>query len=70
MKASTTYIMGKGNISFSDFLKEIFFLHVVIKINQNTNAVADLGFPRGGGANPPGGPNIRFCQIFRKTAWN
>ena len=26
------------------------------------NTVADLGFPRGGGA------NIRFCQILSKTA--
>ena len=26
-------------------------------------------FPRGG-ANSPGGANIRFCQIFPKTAWN
>ena len=31
----------------------------------------DPGFPRGGGANSPlGGANIRFCQIFPKTAWN
>ena len=31
--------------------------------------VADLGFPRGGGANPPGKEaNIQFCQIFPKTA--
>ena len=33
-------------------------------------SVADPGFPRGGGANSPGGANIRFCQIFPKTAWN
>ena len=33
--------------------------------------VADPGFPRGGGANSPGGgANIRFCHIFPKTAWN
>ena len=32
--------------------------------------VADPGFPWGGGANPPGGANIQFCQIFPKTAWN
>ena len=32
--------------------------------------VADPGFPRGWGANPPGGANIRFCQNFPKTAWN
>ena len=33
--------------------------------------VADPGFPRGGGANSPGGSaNIRFCHIFPKTAWN
>ena len=36
-----------------------------------TPSVADPGFPRGGGANSPGGgANIRFCQIFPKTAWN
>ena len=31
--------------------------------------VADPGFPRGGGANSPGGgiANIRFCQIFCKN---
>ena len=35
-------------------------------------SVADLGFPRGGGANPPGKgvADKRFCQIFPKTAWN
>ena len=33
------------------------------------SAVADPGFPRGGGANSPGGgANIRFCQNFPKTA--
>ena len=37
------------------------------KINIKSSVV-DLGFPRGGGANPPGGFNIRFCQIFPKTA--
>ena len=26
--------------------------------------VAHPGFPRGGSTNPPGGANIRFCQIF------
>ena len=31
-------------------------------------AVVDPGFPRGGGANFPGGANIRFCQKFPKTA--
>ena len=33
-------------------------------------SVADPGFPPGGGANSPGGANIRFCQILPKTAWN
>ena len=28
------------------------------------------GFPVGGGANPPGGAYIPFCQKFRKIAWN
>ena len=32
------------------------------------NAVADPGFPRGGGANSPGGVNIRLYRIFIKTA--
>ena len=31
--------------------------------------VADPGFPRGGGANSPGGgANIKICRIFPKTA--
>ena len=35
-------------------------------------SVEDSGFLQGGGANSPGegGSNIRFCQIFPKTAWN
>ena len=28
--------------------------------------MTDPGFPVGGGAKPPGGANIRFCQILRK----
>ena len=32
------------------------------------SAVVDPGFPQGWGANSPGGTNIRFCQIFPKTA--
>ena len=39
-------------------------------LNENTKTVADQGFPVGGGANLPVGVNIRFCQIFQKTAWN
>ena len=36
---------------------------------KSKQTVADPGFPRRGGANPPGGgANIRFCQIFPKTA--
>ena len=35
-----------------------------------TYAVADPGFPRGGGANPKGGgANLKFGQFFPKTAW-
>ena len=34
----------------------------------DTPPVADLGFPVGGGADPLGGANIQFCQIFQKTA--
>ena len=30
----------------------------------------ELRFSRGGGVNPPGGANIRFCQIVPKTARN
>ena len=29
-------------------------------------SVADPGFPRDGGANPPGGANMQFCQISQK----
>ena len=42
--------------------------HTVIAVyfselfNRKQASVADLGFPRGGGA------NIRFCQNFPKTA--
>ena len=36
----------------------------------NQGRIQDSGFPVGGGANPPGGANIWFCQIFRKTTWN
>ena len=32
--------------------------------------MTDPGFPRGRGAKSPGGADIRFCQIFPKTAWN
>ena len=39
--------------------------------NWSRSTVADPGFPRGGGANSPGGcTNIRFCWNFPKTAWN
>ena len=37
-------------------------------INNPHKPVADPGFPRGGGTNPLGGANIRFCQIFPKSA--
>ena len=50
------------------------FLRVVFRIHcqKSMSSVADLGCPRGGGANSPGGggANIRFCQNFSKTAWN
>ena len=32
--------------------------------------MADLGFPRGGGANPEGGANLLFGQFFRKLHEN
>ena len=38
---------------------------------EEYHTVADPGFPRGGGANSPGGgggANIQFCQISPKTA--
>ena len=38
------------------------------KLKIENTAVADLGFPRGGGANSRGGANIRFRQNFPKTA--
>ena len=38
--------------------------------SRGTSPGADPEFPVGGGANPLGGANIRFCQIFRKTARN
>ena len=38
-----------------------------LEIETNRDAVADPGFPQGGGANSPGGgANIRFCQKFPK----
>ena len=33
-----------------------------------SSPVADLGFPRAGGAQPLGGTNIQFWQIFPKIA--
>ena len=55
---------------------------LTIKINNEDNSLkknqgvknftlvtcseADPGSPVGGGANPPGGANIWFCQIFQK----
>ena len=36
-------------------------------IKAEGDAVADPGFPRGGGANSPGGANIRFYQILPKN---
>ena len=37
--------------------------------NEKVTTVAYPGFSQGGGANSPGGgTNIRFCQIFPKTA--
>ena len=44
-------------------------LEVKVRYWENCS-VADPGFPRGGGTNPPGGANIWFCQIFQKTALN
>ena len=45
-------------------------LHEKFKDNQ-LEAVADPGFPRGVDFNSPGwGANIRFSQIVPKTAWN
>ena len=35
---------------------------------QDRKSVADPGFARGGGANSPGGANIRFCQNFPNIA--
>ena len=35
-----------------------------------SNSVADPGFPRGGGANSPGGRQHMILPNFSKTAWN
>ena len=47
----------------------MYFLRFVTR-PKHPITVADPGFPQDGGANPPGGANIRFCQFFTKTAWN
>ena len=40
-----------------------------VNLRNPLHAVADLGFPRGGGTNSPGGgANIQFRQNFPKTA--
>ena len=63
--------------------KDIIFVMAIISPPQYTGAswsnqlsrlytaVADPGFPRGGGANPKGagGANLLFGQFFPKTAW-
>ena len=36
----------------------------------NGPSVTDPGFPRGGGANPPGAPTYDFAKFSQKTAWN
>ena len=33
---------------------------------KTTSPVVNPGFPRGGGANSPGGANIRFCKFYQK----
>ena len=40
----------------------------VAPLGSAMHPVADPGFPRGEGTNSLGGANIRFCQIFPKTA--
>ena len=42
----------------------------LIPLKGPTFPVVDPGFPRSGGANPPGGANLRFHQIFLKTGRN
>ena len=42
----------------------VFFLYNLLY----TFSVADPGFPRGGGANSPGGRQHTTCPIFPKTA--
>ena len=42
----------------------------LIPLKGPTFPVVDPGFPRSGGANPPGGANLRFYQIFLKTGRN
>ena len=43
-------------------------LDLLLRSGADIPSGVDPGFPVGGGANPLGGANIRFCQFFRKTA--
>ena len=58
---------------FFGFMKKsltCFYTSSFFALNENwkghLKSVADPGFPLGGGANPPGGANIWFGQIFPK----
>ena len=45
------------------------FTDINVNFAITYDAVADTGFPRGGGANPKGGgANLLFGQFFLKTA--
>ena len=46
--------------------KGIDFLSCSDACSWSMLSVADLGFSRGWGAKPPGGPNIWFCQFSQK----
>ena len=60
-----TRIVQKNHTSFKVLRSDTKLFSIVFRI-KHINSVADPGFPRGVGANPTGGANIRFCQNFQK----
>ena len=68
--SSTVYLTGSDTDTFSNRMWTLIMCTVGDVEISVASTVADPGFPRGGGAKPRGGANIRFCQISPKTAWN